>query len=163
MEEVRQAVRSVNGSIPITVEGTMQDLYSESLARTSFTLVMLAIAGAMALALGVVGIYGVMTYVVAQRMREIGIRSALGAEPRQIEMMFLVHGLALTAVGVIVGLAAAAALGRAMSSLLFGIEPIDAVAYVGAIGVILAAAAFATYVPARRAAKVDPTETLKAE
>ena len=134
----------------------MQDLYAESLARTSFTLVMLAIAGAMALALGVVGIYGVIAYVVSQRTREIGIRSALGAEPRQLATMFLRHGLTLSAVGVVVGLVAAAALGRAMSSLLFGIEPLDPVAYVTAIGVILAAAALATYLPARRAATIDP-------
>jgi ABC-type antimicrobial peptide transport system permease subunit len=147
----------------MTVEGTMQDLYAESLSRTSFTLVMLAIAGAMALALGVVGIYGVIAYVVSQRTREIGIRSALGAEPRQLEKMFLLHGLTLSAAGVVVGVVAAAALGRAMSSLLFGIEPMDPAAYAGAIVVILAAAALASYLPARRAAKIDPIETLRAE
>jgi ABC-type antimicrobial peptide transport system permease subunit len=163
MSEERQAIGAVNGTLPITLEGTMQTLYSESLARTSFTLVMLAIAGAMALALGVIGIYGVIAYVVAQRTREIGIRSALGAEPRQIENLFVLHGLALSAVGVVVGLIAAAALARAMSSLLFGVEPIDPVAYVAAIAVILAAAALATYLPARRAAKIDPNETLRAE
>ena len=163
MNEVRQAVRSVNGTIPITLEGTVQNLYAESLARTSFTLVMLAIAGAMALALGVVGIYGVIAYVVSQRRREIGIRSALGAEPRQLERMFVRQGLTLSAVGILVGLVGAAALARAMSSLLFGIEPLDPVAYVTAIGVIFTAAAFATYVPARRAARIDPVETLKAE
>jgi predicted permease len=163
MNEVRQAIRSVNGSILVAAEGTLADFYAESLARTSFTLVMLAIAGAMALALGVVGIYGVIAYVVAQRTREIGIRSALGAEPRQLARMFLRHGLALSAVGVIVGLVAASALGRTMSSLLFGVAPFDTVAYATAIGVILAAAALATYVPARRAAKIDPIETLRAE
>jgi predicted permease len=162
-EEIRQAVRSVNGSIPVAQLRTMQDLYAESLARTSFTLVMLAIAGAMALALGVVGIYGVIAYIVSQRAREIGIRSALGAEPRQLEKMFVLHGLTLSAIGVVVGLVAAAALGRAMSSLLFGIAPTDPVAYGIAIGVILAAALFATYVPARRAAKIDPIQTLRAE
>jgi predicted permease len=161
--DVRQAVRSVNGSIPITLEGTMRDLYSVSLARTSFTLVLLAIAGAMAVALGVVGIYGVIAYGVSQRTREIGIRAALGAEPRQLAKMFLQHGMALSAVGVVVGLAAAAASGRAMSSLLFGVEPLDLVAYVTAIAVILAAAALATYMPARRAANIDPIETLRAE
>ena len=105
----------------------MQDLYAGSLARTSFTLVMLAIAGGWPWLLGIVGIYGVIAYVVSQRTREIGIRSALGAEPRQLAKMFLLHGLTLSAVGVVVGLVAAAALGRAMSSLLFGIEPLDPV------------------------------------
>lgn len=162
-EEVRQAVQSVNGNIPITLEGTMQDLYADSLARTSFTVVMLAIAGGMALALGIVGIYGVIAYVVSQRNRELGIRSALGAAPRQLKRMFLLQGLKLGGIGVIVGLAVAAALGRSMSSLLFGIEPLDSVAYIAAIGVILAATTLASYLPARRAAMIDPMETLRAE
>jgi hypothetical protein len=161
--EVRQAVRSVNGAIAMTREGTMRDLYAESLARTSFTLVMLAIAGGMALVLGVVGIYGVIAYAVSQRTREIGIRSALGAEPRELKKMFLLHGLALSGVGVVVGLIVAAALGRSMSSLLFGIEPLDPAAYIGAIVVILVAAALASYLPARRAAAVSPLEMLKNE
>ena len=163
MEEIRQAVRSVSADIAIGQERTMQDLYADSLARTSFTLVLLAIAGGMALLLGVIGIYGVIAYVVSQRAREIGIRSALGAKPQQLKRMFLLHGLALSGVGIVVGLVVAAGLGRAMSSLLFGIEPLDPVAYVTAIGVILAAAALATYLPARRAAAIDPIETLRAE
>ncbi|HEX6997200.1 MAG TPA: FtsX-like permease family protein [Gammaproteobacteria bacterium] len=162
-EEVRQAIRSVNGSIPITSEGTMQDLYSRSLASTSFALVLLAIAGGMALLLGVVGIYGVVAYVVSQRAREIGIRSALGAERRQLERMFLLQGLGLGGLGVAVGLVVAAASGRWMAALLFGVEPIDPAAYLAAVAAILAAAALASYVPARRAAAVDPMETLKAE
>src|SRR5262245_550242 len=109
MTEVRQAIAAVNGTLPITLGGTMQGLYSESLARTSFTLVMLAIAGAMALTLGVIGIYGVIAYVVAQRTREIGIRSALGAEPRQLARMFLRQGLALSALGAVAGIVAAVA------------------------------------------------------
>jgi putative ABC transport system permease protein len=162
-EEVRQAIRSVNGSIPIGLERTMQDVYSGSLARTSFTLVMLAIAGGMALLLGIIGIYGVLAYVVSQRAREIGIRAALGAEPRQLKTMFLLQGLTLSGAGVVIGLVVAAALGRSMSSLLFGIEPIDPAAYLAAIGVSLAAATLASYVPARRAATIDPMETLRAE
>ena len=161
--EVRQAVRSVNGAIAMTREGTMRELYADSLARTSFTLVMLAIAGGMALVLGVVGIYGVIAYAVSQRTREIGIRSALGAEPRELKKMFLLHGLTLSGVGVVVGLIVAAALGRSMSSLLFGIEPLDPAAYIGAIVVILVAAALASYLPARRAAAVSPMEMLKNE
>jgi predicted permease len=163
MEEVRQAIRSVDGGIPISAERTLEEVYSSSLARTSFTLVTLAIAGGMALLLGVIGIYGVLAYVVSQRAREIGIRAALGAEPRQLKTMFLLHGLRLSGVGVVVGLVVAAAVGRSMSSLLFGVEPLDPAAYVAAIGVILAAAGLASYLPARRAAAIDPIETLRAE
>jgi len=162
-QEIREAVRSVSADIPIGQERTMQDLYADSLARTSFTLVLLAIAGGMALLLGIIGVYGVIAYVVSQRTREIGIRAALGADPRQLKRMFLLHGLTLSGVGVVVGLVVAAALGRSMASLLFGIEPWDPAAYLAAIGVMIAAAALASYVPARRAAAVDPIETLRAE
>jgi len=163
MQEIRQAVRSVSASIPVAEERTMRELYAGSLARTSFTLVMLAIAGGMALLLGIVGIYGVIAYVVSQKTREIGIRSALGAEPRELKKVFLLHGLALSAVGAAVGLVAAMGLGRLMSSVLFGIGPMDPVAYVAALGVTIAAAALASYLPARRAANIDPIETLRAE
>lgn len=141
----------------------MRDLYAASLARTSFTLVLLGVAGAMALTLAVVGIYGVIAYVVSQRLREIGIRSALGAQPKQLERLFLRQGFALTGVGLVVGVVMALALGRYLSSLLFGVGPLDPVTYVAAIGLTSAAAALASYVPARRAATVDPIETLKAE
>ena len=163
MNEVRQAVRSVNGTILLTLEGTMQDLYAASLARTSFTLVLLAIAGGMALTLGVIGIYGVIAYVVSQRIREIGIRSALGAEPKELERMFLLHGLVLSGTGAAVGLVAAVASGRVMSSLLFGIGAMDPVAYLAALGVTVVAASLASYIPARRAATIDPMVTMKVE
>ncbi len=163
IDEMRQAIWSVHGDVPIALQRTMQVLYGESLARTSFALVMLAIAGSMALALGIIGIYGVIAYIVAQRSREIGIRMALGAKSGQVRTMFLRQGLALSAVGVGVGLVAALALTRFMSSLLFETEPTDVVTYVAAIGVILAAAALASYLPARRASAIDPVETLKAE
>jgi predicted permease len=163
INEIRQAVWSVNGDVPIALQRTMQDLYAASLARTSFALVMLAIAGSMALALSIIGIYGVIAYVVSQRAREIGIRMALGAQRGEVRAMFLRHGLALSAVGLALGLVAALALTRLMSSLLFGIEPTDVATYVAALGVILAAAALASYLPARRASAIDPMETLKAE
>jgi ABC-type antimicrobial peptide transport system permease subunit len=117
----------------------------------------------MALVLGVIGIYGVVAYVVAQRTREIGIRSALGARPRELEKLFVRHGLVLGAVGAVVGLVAAAALARAMSTLLFGVAPLDPLAYLTALAVVVAATTLATYVPARRAAAIDPMRTLKAE
>jgi predicted permease len=161
--EIREAIWSVSRDVPIALERTMQTLYAESLARTSFALVMLAIASSMALALGLVGIYGVLAYVAAERSREIGIRMALGAQQREVRKMFLKQGLALSAVGLAIGLVAALALTRLMSSLLFGVEPTDVVTYVAAAGVVLAAAALASYLPARRASAIDPVETLKAE
>jgi putative ABC transport system permease protein len=124
---------------------------------------LLAIAGSMALALGVVGIYGVLAYVATQRSREIGIRMALGAQRGEVRKMFLRQGLGLSAVGLGIGLVAALGVTRLMSSLLFGIESTDVVTYVAAVGVILAAAGLASYLPARRASAIDPVETLKAE
>jgi putative ABC transport system permease protein len=163
IEEIRAAVGSVSATVPVAQERTMQDLFAGSVARTSFTLVLLGIAGAMALVLSVIGIYGVIAYVVSQRTREIGIRSALGARPGQLAKMFLRQGLALAGIGLTVGAVAAVALGRWMASLLFGVGPLDPVAYSAALGVTLAAAALASYVPARRAAAIDPIETLRAE
>jgi predicted permease len=161
--EINRAVWAVNADLPVFLVRTVQDLYAGYLAQTSFTLVMLAIAAAMALGLGVVGIYGVMAYVVSQRTREIGIRLALGAQPTALKRMFVLDALARVAIGVVVGLLASFALTRLMSSLLFGIGPLDAPTYLAALGVLLAAAAFASYVPARRAAGIDPVETLKTE
>jgi predicted permease len=163
LQEVRQAIRSVSASVPIAGERTMQDLLAGSLARTSFSLVMLAAAGAMAMMLGVIGIYGVIAYVVAQRTREIGIRAALGAEPRRLRSMFVLQGLALGGVGIVIGLVIAAALTRSMSALLFGVKSMDPVAYLAATGVIFAAAAIASYLPARRAAAIDPMNALRTE
>jgi ABC-type antimicrobial peptide transport system permease subunit len=141
----------------------MRDVYDQSMARTSFTLVMLGIAGAMALVLGIVGIYGVMSYAVSQRRREIGIRLALGAQQPALRRMFVGHGLRLSAVGVAVGLCASAGLMRLMKSLLFGISPLDPVTYAAVPMVLAAAAMIASYLPARRAASVDPVEALRAE
>jgi predicted permease len=163
VNEIRQAVWSVNGDVPVALQRTMQDLYAGSLARTSFALVMLAIAGSMALVLSVVGIYGVLAYVVSQRAREIGIRMALGAERRQVRAMFLRQGLALSVVGLAIGLVAALALTRLMSSLLFGVAATDVATYLAALGIILAAASLASYLPARRASAIDPMQTLNAE
>jgi putative ABC transport system permease protein len=163
VNEVRAAVRSVDTSIPVALEGTMEDLYASSLARTSFTLVMLGIAGGMALTLGAIGIYGVIAYVVSQRVREIGIRSALGAQPRDLKWMFVLHGLALSGMGALVGVVSALALGRFISSVLYGVGPADPISYTAALSVTAAAAALASYIPARRAANIDPTDTLRAE
>jgi ABC-type antimicrobial peptide transport system permease subunit len=141
----------------------MQEIYSKSMARTSFTLTMLAIAGSMALALGIIGIYGVISYAVAQRTREIGIRLALGAQKNELKWMFVRSALTLTVIGVVIGIAAAAALTQSMKSLLFGITPLDPLTYVTVPLVLIAAAVLASYLPARRAASINPVEALRVE
>jgi predicted permease len=163
VREVQQAVWSVNENLPLATVRTMQDIYGQSMARTSFTLTMLAIAGTMALLLGIIGIYGVISYAVAQRTREIGIRLALGAQKGELKWMFVRSALVLTAVGVAIGLGTAAALTQMMKSLLFSISPLDPVTYITVPLVLAMAAGLASYLPARRAAGVDPVEALRVE
>ena len=163
LSEARQAIWSQNNNLPVYRVRTLQDLYNQSMARTSFTLVMLALAGGMALVLGVVGIYGVIGYAVSQRTREIGIRMALGAQSGGIERMFVRDGLLLAGIGAAIGLAGAAALTRLMSSLLFGVAALDPVTYAVVAATLIAAAALASYFPARRATTVNPIQALRAE
>jgi predicted permease len=163
LAEARKAIWSVDASVPVFRVRTQKDVYDESMARTSFTLVLLAIAGAMALVLGVVGIYGVIAYAVTQRTREIGIRMALGAQPAGLQRMFVRQGLLLAAVGAVLGLVAAAGLTRLMSSLLFKTAALDPVTYAVVSAVLILAAALASYFPARRATAVDPVEALRTE
>ena len=163
LKQVREAVWSVNANLPLSEVRTLGEIYAQSMARTSFALVMLGIAGAMALVLGIIGIYGVLSYAVSQRRREIGIRLALGAQPGELKRMFVRQGLVLASVGVAIGLGAAAGLSRLMSSLLFGIKALDPLTYITGALLLALAAALASYMPARRAAAVDPVEALKAE
>jgi putative ABC transport system permease protein len=163
LAEARKAIWSVNADMPIFLVRTMKDVYDASMARTSFTLVLLAIAGAMALVLGVVGIYGVIAYSVTQRTREIGIRMALGAQPVGLQQMFVRQGLLLAGIGAVIGLAAAVGLTRLMSSLLFKTTPLDPLTYAAVSLFLILAAALASYVPARRATAVDPVEALRTE
>jgi ABC-type antimicrobial peptide transport system permease subunit len=141
----------------------MRDIYERSLERTSFTLVMLAIAASMALLLGVVGIYGVVSYAVSQRRREIGIRAALGAQQRDLQRMFVRHGLVLAGVGVAIGLVVAAGVTRLMSALLYGITPLDPLTYAAVPVILMSATVLASYLPARQIASVDPVEALRSE
>ena len=160
---IGKAVWAVNPNLPLARVQTLADVYGESMSRTSFTLLMLALAGSMALALGIVGIYAVLSYVVSQRRREIGIRLALGAQHGELRRTFVRHGLALAGVGVAIGLVAAAGLTQLLSSLLFGVSPLDPVTY-SVVPIILAmAAALASYVAVHRATAADPLEALKAE
>jgi putative ABC transport system permease protein len=161
VEEVRQAVRSVSATMPVVAERTMRDVYANSLARTSFTLVMLAIAGGMALLLGIVGIYGVIAYVVSQRTREIGIRAALGAEPRQIRGVVLRQGLVLVGAGVASGVVAALYLSSWLASFLFGVGPRDGVVFVTVPFALTLVGLGTVAIVALRAGRVDPLEALR--
>ena len=163
VNEISRAVWSVNPNLPLAGIRTLEDIYNRSLARTSFTLVMLALAGGMALLLGIAGIYGVMSYSVSQRTREIGIRVALGAQSDQVVRMFVSHGARLAAAGIVFGLLAAAGLTRFLSTLLFDVKPTDPLTYVLVGAGLVGAAVIASYVPALRATSVDPVEALRAE
>jgi predicted permease len=163
LNEVQRAVWSVNPNLPLANVRTLRQVYDKSLARTSFTLVMLAIAGGMALLLGMVGIYGVISYSVAQRTREIGIRMALGAQQGELTRLFLRHGLHLALIGVAFGLAAAAGLMRLMAKLLFEVKPVDPVTYAAVAVCLVAAALAASYLPALRISAIDPVDALRAE
>jgi predicted permease len=163
LNEVREAVWSVNASLPLASVRTMQDVYDKSVARTSFTLVMLGIAGAMALALGIIGIYGVMSYTVSQRQREIGIRLALGAQDRDVLQMVLKQGTKLVLVGVAIGIVAALALTQLMTNLLYGVTAHDPLTFVAVAALLILVALVACYLPARRATLVDPMIALRYE
>jgi putative ABC transport system permease protein len=161
LASVRRAVWSANASLSVANERTMKQIYDRSMERASFTLALLALAGLMALALAVIGIYGAIAYAAAQQTREIGIRVALGAPPGTVTGMFVSRGVVLTGVGVLVGLVPAIALTRVMSSLLVGISPLDPLTYVTVSLFLIAAATAASYIPARRASAVDPVKALR--
>ena len=163
IEDIQRAVWSVNPNLPLAQVRTLHEIYEKSLARTSFILVMLAIAGVMAMLIGLVGIYGVISYSVAQRRREIGIRMALGARGDEVTRMFVKQALALAGAGAACGLAAALGMTRLISSLLFGVNPVDPLTYASIAAGLMVAAMVASYIPALRATKVDPVEALRAE
>ena len=163
VEEIRQAVWSVNSNLPVASVQTMQDVYDKSVARTSFTLVMLGIAGAMSIALGVIGIYGVLSYTVSQRRREIGIRLALGAQQENVLGMVMGSGARMAIVGVAIGVLVALALTRWMSTLLFGVTAHDPLTYSLVALLLFTVALAACWIPARRATRVDPMVALRYE
>lgn len=163
LADVQQAVWSLNASLPLANVRTLEEIYDRSLARTSFTLVMLAIAGAMALLIGLVGIYGVISYSVSRRQREVAIRVALGARRQELARLFIAHGFVLAFVGVTCGLAGAVALTRVLESLLFNVNPFDPLTYAAvSLGLVITATT-ASYIPTVRATRVDPIDALRAE
>ena len=163
VDEVRRAVRAVDRNLPLARVRTVDRIAASSMAQTSFALVMLAIAAIVSLLLGVVGIYGVVAYSAAQRTREIGIRLALGARTGDVTALFVRHGLGLAAAGVAAGIAGAAALSSLMASMLFGVKGTDPVTYLAVSAVLAAVAIAATYVPSRRAARLDPVVALRSD
>ncbi len=163
LKDVQQQVWSVNPDVPLADLQTLGELYTKFMARTSFTLVILCISGAVTLLLGTVGIYGVISYSVSQRTREIGIQMALGAQRRTVIASFVSQGMWCTAIGVAAGLVVAFVTMRLMSSLLFGVSPADPITYIATSCAVTLAALIACYLPARRAASVDPVRALRAE
>ena len=163
LRQIQEAVWSVNPTLPLAEVQTLADVSRKSVAQTSFTLMMLAIAGGMSLALSLIGIYGVLSYSVSRRVREIGIRLALGVEQGALKRMFVKQGLILAGIGVAIGLPAAAALTRLLESFLFGVGTLDYLTYASVLLILLLTAALASYFPARRAATIDPMEALRSE
>jgi predicted permease len=163
LNQVQQAVWSINPNLPLARVRTLQQMYGESMAQTSFVLVILGIAASVTLLLGLVGIYGVIAYIVAQRRREVGIRMALGAQGGSVQKIFVTRGLSLAAIGLAVGLIAAAAVMRLLSSMLFGVNAFDPITYAGVAAGLGAVALLATWLPARQATRIDPMLALRAE
>jgi predicted lysophospholipase L1 biosynthesis ABC-type transport system permease subunit len=163
VKQVHEAVWSVNSNLPLASIRTMRNVYEKSLARTSFTLVMLGIAAAMALVLGIIGIYGVMSYTVSQRQREIGIRLALGAQRGHVLQMVLQQGTKLAVVGVTIGISAGLGLTRLLRHLLFGVTAQDPLTFAVVSSLLILIVLVACYIPARRATLLDPVVAIRYE
>jgi ABC-type antimicrobial peptide transport system permease subunit len=160
---LRRELRALNPRIPLSNPRTMEDVFRAATARTSFTMTMLGAASGIALLLGLVGIYGVISYVVSQRTREIGVRMALGATAPSVRGMVVRQGLVLAGLGVGLGLVAAGALSSVMSSVLFGVGALDPFTYASVSAVLVGVAILASWLPARKAAGVDPSRALREE
>jgi putative ABC transport system permease protein len=161
--EVRAIVREIAPNAPMYRVYTMAGLARDSIVDLSFTMLLLGIVSMLALILGAVGLYGVMSYAVAERTREIGVRMALGAERAQVRQMVVMQAARVLAVGVLIGIAAALVSTRALASLLFGVAPLDPLTFVGMSGWMIAIGLLASYMPARRASNVNPVESLRAD
>ncbi len=163
VDEVRGAVRAVDRNLPLARVRTVEQIASASMAQTSFALVMLAIASGVSLLLGVVGIFGVVSYIAAQRTREVGVRLALGAQTGDVTAMFLRQSLGLTALGIAIGAAGAAGLSRLMSSMLFGVKGTDPLTYLAVSAGLAAVVTVSAYIPSRRASRMDPVAALRSD
>jgi len=160
---VRRVLDGVDPTLAIAQPRTLDEVLDRASAQMAFTMVLLAVAASLALLLGTIGIYGVISYIVAQRTNEIGVRLAIGAEPRAVAGMVLRQSAAVAGAGALVGLAAALAGTRFIASLLYGVSPNDPVVFAGTTALLLAIALLACWVPSRRAARIDPLTALRAE
>lgn len=158
---IRREVRALNPRIPISTPRTMSEILRRATARTSFTVAMLGVASGIALLLGMIGIYGVISYVVSQRTREIGVRMALGASAPTVRRMVVGQGMALAGMGVLAGLVGAWLMSSVMTSLLFGVSATDPITYVSVALALSLVAGITSWLPARRAAGVDPSSALR--
>ena len=159
----REAIRSVDPTLPIAKVSTLASLVDDSMTQPRFSMLLLAAFAALALLLASIGIYGVISYAVAQRTQEFGIRLALGAQPRNVFSMVLGQGARLALLGVVLGFIAAFAVTRLMTSLLFGVQPTDPVTFIAVPALLMGVALLACYIPARRATRVDPIIALRYE
>jgi predicted permease len=161
--DIQRELRDASGGLPVAHLRSMEQVVSESTARNNFYMTLLTIFAGVALALAAIGVYGLMAYTVQQRTPEIGLRMALGASPAQVRKMVVLQGMLLALIGVVIGVVAALALARLMASLLFGVKPWDPAAII-IVAVVLSVVTFlATYLPARRASRVDPMIALRYE
>jgi predicted permease len=160
---VRQAVRDLDPALPLYNVRTMTDRVAESLARRKFAMQLLTLFALVALGLAAIGVYGVMAYMVSQGTRELGIRLALGATPRAVLLLVVRHAAIVAAIGVVVGVVAALLVTRFMRALLFGVDAADPLTFVTIASTLAAVTLLAGYIPARRAARIDPVVSLRAE
>jgi len=161
LRDIRRAIDMVDRNLAIAQTQTLEEIVVRGSAQMSFTMILLTIAASVALMLGVIGIYGVVSYIVSQRTAEIGIRLALGAQPRTLMRMIIVQSGSVTVVGIILGVVAALAGGRLIESLLFDVNPRDPAVFAATAVTLLVIAVLACWLPARRASRLNPIEVLR--
>jgi putative ABC transport system permease protein len=160
---VKQQIWKIDPQLPVSKVKSMDDVAAASFAERRFNMLLLTLFAALALVLAAVGIYGVISYAVTQRTQEIGIRMALGAGRNDVLKLIIRNGLALTLLGIVIGVGGAIGLTRLMSTLLFGVTPTDKPTFIAVSAVLIVVALLACYIPARRATKVDPLIALRYE
>jgi ABC-type antimicrobial peptide transport system permease subunit len=161
--EVRELVRRVAPEAPVYREFTMAFMARRSMLQLSFTMMTLGVVAGLALLLGAIGLYGVLSYVVAHRTREIGVRMALGATASAVRRMVVSQGARVVVFGVVVGVAVAVAATRLLGTLLFDVKPVDPIVFAAMSVMMIAIGALASYMPARRASSVNPIESLRSD